>query len=102
MFGLTCAGDHGKVIEKTLPDKDRGVLGIVLFGGALGIRTITLIHSTGNLRIPTTDSLQPFTLGYISILISKRSFGLQLIQKNHYPGLLRLGPFPQDVARNHF
>jgi hypothetical protein len=34
-----CTFGHGKVIKKTLPFKERGVLGIVPFGGDRGIRT---------------------------------------------------------------
>ena len=41
-------GGHGKVIEKTLPGQSlecRGVLGIVPFGGAEGIRTPDLLRA---------------------------------------------------------
>ncbi len=43
LFGNYCLEDHGKVIEKTLPDfsdfKRRVVLGIVPTGGTEGTRT---------------------------------------------------------------
>jgi hypothetical protein len=43
-YAFGTVGDHGKVIEKTLPCQPLecwGVLGIVSFGGAEEIRTLT-------------------------------------------------------------